>query len=181
MAEFARRMSVSRASVQRWRDQGRLVMDGKKVVVEPSIEMLESTKGHRSDVAQRHQLGREQRQILADTPQEAIPDAILDQDSLRHDLRAAALQKALSEARIKKAEADLREMERDRQQGNLVLREDVDYVLNDLGALLRSMTDGRAERLGAELGLTPAQILQISESDEQLLTELAERLKARGK
>jgi hypothetical protein len=52
--------------------------------------------------------------------------------------------------------------------------------LRDFGALLRAMLDGRAERLGAELGLTPDQITAMAEADEQLLLELADQLKAKG-
>ena len=104
-----------------------------------------------------------------------------DAEDVRSQLRAAALARSLSEARIKQAEADLKEMQRDREAGDLLRREDVDFVLRDFGAMMRIMLDGRAERLGAELGLTPQQTVSLSESDEQMLRELAYKLNDRAK
>ncbi len=175
---FATRLNVNRSTVSRWKESGRLVMQGKKVDVEASLLLIEQTRGGRDDLVERHRLEREEKRLLA----EDAPEQELDTDpqDVRLQMRAAALAKALSEARIKQAEADLREMERDEKAGNLIVREDVDYVLRDYGALLRVMLDGRAERLGAEQGFNPEQITALAEADEQLLLELADKLKARG-
>lgn len=54
----------------------------------------------------------------------------------------------------------------------------MNYVLEDFGAVLRSMLEGRAERLGVELALRADQIASISEADGRLLAEIAEKLKA---
>lgn len=175
---FAQRRGVNRSTVSRWKDAGRLVMQGKKVDVEASVELIEQTAAGRDDVAMRHRLEREERHLLDDGLAEL--DLEDDPEDVRRQLRAATLAKALADSRIKQAEADLREMARDETAGNLIAREDVDYVLRDFGALLRVMLDGRAERLGAEQGFAPDQITALAEADEQLLLELADKLKARG-
>ena len=175
---FARRLDINRSTVTRWKDAGRIVMQGKKVDVEASIDLIDQTRGGRDDVVARHQLEREEKRIFA----EGEIGQELDDDRLeiRAQMRAAALSKSLADSRIKQAEADLREMERDERAGNLIVREDVDYVLLDFGALLRVMLDGRADRLGAEQGFVPDQITALAEADEQLLMELGDKLKARG-
>jgi len=172
--EFARRLGVDKSTVTRWKVAGRLVLQDGMVDVEESLAIIEHTKGPRDDVGMRNKEQAQQRATLAEI---APPDP----ENTRDALRRAALEKAQSDARIKKAEADIREMERDRQMGILMLVEDVNYVLDDFGALLRSLIDGRAERLGAELGLTSDQIVSISEADERLLAEMAEKLNARVK
>ena len=178
--DFAKRLGVNKATVTRWEQAHRLVLDASgKVRIEESLRLLDETRGSRDDNAYRAELDRMLKADIAMMDAAQPPEQRMT-EKLRDDLRRAALEKAISEARIKKAEADLREMERDRQAGVLILREDVDFVLNDFGAMLRSMLDGRAERLGAELGLAQEQILAVSESDEHLLAELADKLKERA-
>jgi hypothetical protein len=53
-------------------------------------------------------------------------------------------------------------------------------VLDDYGAMLRRLLAGRAERQGAELGLSADQITALAEADDNLLAELAAALKARA-
>lgn len=169
LADFARRRGVNKSTVTRWAKAGRLVLDGNAVQVEKSLDLLAATAGYRADVARRHQLEREER----DSAASAGP-------GLREQLRLAALEKARNEGRIKAAQADKLEMERDELAGNLVRRADVDYVLDDYGALLRRLLAGRAERQGAELGLSADQITALAEADDNLLAELAAALKARA-
>jgi len=174
LSDFAQRLGVNKSTVSRWKAAERLVVQDGKVVVEDSLERLEATKGGRDDLAERHRLAREAKAMQGGEA------AGMDSDNRKEALRQAALDKALSEARIKQAEADMREMARDKEAGNLIAKEDVDYVLNDLGALLRSLFDGRAERLGAELGLSQDQITAMAEADEALLHDMADRLQAKA-
>ena len=172
-AAFARRMNVTRSAVGKWKSRGRLIMTGHKVDVEASMELLEQTQGHRDDVRERHVLEHEERRALDEDAVE-LPD---DPQELRDSLRRAALEKAKSEARIKKAEADMREWARDKEAGNLIAREDVEYVLRDFGATLRRELDGRADRLAAELGLEANAASLLAEADEQLLIDISNKLK----
>lgn len=173
-ADFARRQGVNRSTVSRWRERGRLAMRGDQVDVSASLALLDNTRGDRQDVTDRHQMEREEKRAADEAGND--PQA----DGLREALRRAALEKSLNEGRIKAAQADKIEMERDQMAGDLIASDDVDYILRDYGALLRVMLDGRAERLGAEHGLTPDQIVSLSEADEHLLLEMADKLKARG-
>lgn len=170
LSAFARRLDVSQPLVSRWKQQGRLVMAGNKVDVERSLLQLERTKGPRGDL---ERLQRERKDLERDIQADEEPI------SANEELRAMQINRARAEARIKAADADTKEMERDKLAGVLIHVEDVDYVLQDFGALLRVMLDGRAERVGAQIGLTPDQIVGLAESDEQLLGEMADKLKAR--
>lgn len=177
---FAKRMEVNKSTVTRWKDAGRLVMAGRKVDVESSMEMIQQTSGSRDDVAKRHELEREEKRLLEKEAETATTGPDPDRQAVREQLRGAALKKALGDARIKQAEADLREMERDLKAGNLIAREDVDYELTNFGAQLRVMLDGRADRIGAEQGFRPTQIVALSEDYDQILLELSDELRARG-
>ena len=167
-AEYAAHRGVHKSTVSRWAKAGRLVLDGGQVDLERSDELLDATRGGRDDVAERHRIEKELR--------EATGDLAAD---LRAALREAALEKTRNEARIKAAQADKLELERDQLAGELMRVEDVRYVVTDLGALLRAHLDGRAERIGAEVGLSEEQIAALSRSDEDLLRELAARIQQR--
>lgn len=171
LTAFAARLNVSQPLVSRWKKQGRLVMAGNKVDVARSMDLLERTKGSRDDLSRMHAA------MKADGPEDDDEGA---PETVREELRRMQLKKARNEARIKAADADTKEMERDKLAGVLVHVEDVDFVLQDFGALLRAMLDGRAERIGAESGLTAEQITALAEADEQLLAEMAGKLRERA-
>lgn len=168
-SEFARMIGVAPSYVTKLGEQGRLVMtsDGKRVKVEESRALIEGTEGSRSDVAQRHAEGRN-----APTG-DAVPDASLAQ---------AKKVKAVAEARRLAALADQEEMNRDKQAGNLIVREDVDFVLNDYGATLRGLLENLADRLAPVV--YPLKTLDethaaISEAAEALQQEMAELMRRR--
>jgi len=169
-AAFARRLGVSKAAVSQWKAAGRLVLVDGRVDVEASQARLAQTKGGRDDVADR----------LADERAARNGDA-LDAEDVKSERARALLERARNEARIKAAQADKLEMERDALAGDLIAKSDVDYVLDDFGATLRQILDGRAERIGAMLGLTSSQIVELAESDERILGEMAHKLEERAK
>lgn len=168
-AEFARLIKRSRSYVTRLGQEGRLVevqtMKGRRVDVAASRALIEQTRGSRDDVAERHEEARQ-----ADAPAAARPE---DDQTLTEARRS----KAVSEARRLAALADQEEMNRDKQAGALIAREDVDFVLRDFGATLRSQLEGLADRLApvvyplTDLGSTHTAIAEAAEEVHQAIAE----------
>ena len=182
-ADFARRMeshmgrAVNRSTVKRWADNGRIVMVGDKVNVEASLAQLGGTQGGRQDVTDRHAQEAAEKATAARTAPEAPqPGADLSMDKAKRV-------RAIAEARIKAAEAEIREMERDRTAGKLIDKEVVDFVLNDFGATLRSTMENFAGRMApvvfplASLEETHA---ALAEAAQDVLQTMHEQLARRA-
>lgn len=181
-ADFARRMKdhmgreVARSTVKRWAEAGRIVMDGEQVNVEASLAQLGGTQGGRQDVADRHAHEAAEKATAGHvSPPPANPAADLS-------LEKARRVRAVAEARIKAAEAEIREMERDEAAGRLIQKEVVDFVLDDYSASLRSLLETFADRLAPVI--YPLQTLEdthaaLSDAAENILVEMAETMKRR--
>ena len=90
--------------------------------------------------------------------------------------------RALAEARIKHAEAEMREMDRDEAAGRLIDREVVDFVLADYSATLRGLIESFADRLAPVI--YPLQTLDetraaLDEAAEHVLVEMAATMQRR--
>jgi len=58
-AKFAQRMGVNKSTVTRWSKAGRLVLsESSKVLVEESIQKINASQGHRSDLTEKHAQAR---------------------------------------------------------------------------------------------------------------------------
>lgn len=181
-AAFARRMeshlgrTVNRSTVSRWADAGRLVMVDGKVDVEASLAQLGGTTGGRPDVADRHAQESGEKATAGRTGSDAPqPAADLSMEKARRV-------RAVAEARIKAAEAEIREMERDRTAGKLIDKEVVDFVLNDFGATLRSTMENFAGRMAPVV--FPLTTLEethaaLDEAAERVLEEISDAMKRR--
>lgn len=173
---FAKRIGKTPQYVTKLIDEGRVVLEGEgrkaKVKVAESLELYEATKGHRDDVAARHEEGRQA--PAPQTPAQGESDQSMAQ---------AKRVKAVSEARRMAAVADQEEMARDKLAGALVSREDVDFVMRDFGATFRSLMENLADRLApvvfplTTLDETHAAINDIA---DELQQEMAETLKRRA-
>lgn len=184
-AAFARRMAghmgraVNRSTVKRWADAGRIVMAGDLVDVEASLAQLGGTQGGRQDVADRHAQEAAEKAtapiVGGNGGQPAQPAGDLSMDKARRV-------RAVAEARIKAAEAEIREAERDEVVGRLIQKEVVDFVLNDYSATLRSLLETFADRIAPVI--YPLQTLEethvaLDEAAESILVEMAETMKRR--
>lgn len=142
-AEFSRLLGVDPAHVTRLKQDGRLVMDGGKVLVAESRARIEATRGERDDLRERHAAARGAAGVQAPTQ----PLAGEPIDSLA---RAAQVLK-LAKAREGLAQAQIREMERDKLAGSLLARDDVEQALADIGALVRAELDALPDQLAPQL------------------------------
>ncbi|MBE0454854.1 MAG: hypothetical protein IBX58_14380 [Roseovarius sp.] len=157
--------------------QGRVVLteDGRQVKLEESIALIRATEGGRTDVAQRHAEGRQK------TEQPQQPEQPTASDDQR--VNEARLLKSLSDARRAAAQADQEEMERDKMAGKLLAKEDVDYVLQDYGATLRSLLENLPDSLApvvAPLTTLEETHAAISEAVEGLQQQMADTMKRRA-
>mgnify|MGYP001490782871 CR=1 FL=1 len=181
-ADFARRMeghmgrAVNRSTVKRWADAGRLVMVDGKVDVEASLALLSGTQAGRQDVTDRHaQEAAEKATAGRTAPDVPQPAADLSMEKARRV-------RAVAEARIKAAEAEIREMERDRRAGNLIDKEVVDFVLNDFGATLRSLMENFASRIAPvvyPLTTLEETYAALDEAAESVLEAMADAMRRR--
>lgn len=173
LSAFAARLDCNKSHVTRLKQRGRLVMtaDG-KVDVAASLKRIEETKGRgRPDVADRHQ--REREEPRAPEPPEGGESSGDPSDPNTRaywDRREAA------------AKAKLKEIELATTRGELVSREDVDFVLNDFGATWRGLLDNLADRLAPTV--YPLDSLEethaaITEAAEELQEEMAATMKRR--
>ena len=192
-AAFARRMAdhmgreVNRATVGRWADAGRIVMEGELVNVEASLQLLKGTQGGRADVSDRHaqeyadKIARQGAEMAINAAQtvantQTPPPAEQSLDKARR-IRAVA------EARIKAPEAEMREMERDEMARKLIRIEILNFTLDDFGATLRSLMETLADRLAPVV--FPLQSLEdthaaLNEAAENVLHEMFDKLKRRA-
>ena len=188
-AAFARRMAdhmgreVNRATVGRWAEAGRIVMDGELVNVEASLSLLKGTQGGRADVSDRH--AHEYADKTAAKAQAAAQTAAAYSQPQAADLslEKARRIRAVAEARIKAAEAEMREMERDEMARKLIRIEDVNFVMDDFGATLRSLMETLADRLSPVV--FPLQSLEdthaaLNEAAENVLHEMFDKLTRRA-
>ena len=185
-ANFARHIGRDRSYVTRLADAGRLVMaqDGKRVHVEASKEMIEKTRGkRRPDVQAR--LAQRRGTAIDESPSstgggndtnkgngEDGNAEITNTNSRAHWERELSKEKALT-AR----------MEREEAARNLVQREDVEFVLRDLGNVWRGLLDNMAARWAPVL-VTRAGSVQdmdaaLNEVAEDLQHQLSETLQKR--
>lgn len=126
--EFAARQAWSPSYVTKLKKAGRLVLEGNKIRVKESLELIDQTSGNRDDVARRHSSERDGGDL---------PSSQADKDSFKDAQRT----KAMAESRRVVALADKEEMERDRLAGRLLDREDVDAAMKFIGATVRSLHD----------------------------------------
>lgn len=175
-AEFARSQGWERSYVTKLKQHGRLVMGGEKgdkVDVDASLALIASTEGGRSDVADRHAQDRKKNAASANSGGGKADKAAL---TAHRETKAGA------EARLAGANAALKEMELQRELGNLIAKEHVDFVLQDFGATFRGLLDNLADRLAPVV--YPLQTLeethaQISQQAEAIQNEMAEAMRRR--
>lgn len=164
-SEFAKRMGYAKSTVTKMKQEGRLVMtDGGLVDIDASvarIDALASPSAHHRAHAQQLQEERDAKQSGVN-PEQPAPEEGIEALNLR-------LKKA--EANKREHEADIARMDREIKAGNLLAREDVDFVLNDYGATLRGLMENLADRLAPTIAP-----LQTLEETHAALSEAAESL-----
>lgn len=163
-AEFARLAGVNRSTVNRWLKNGRIEADAAGRIDPEAAARLrlatESPEPH-------HQARKAQFEDAREAAGEPTPD----EDSLEGlGALGVALKRATLDLQRRKAE--LAALEVDQQAGRLVDRSDIDFVLGDLGATLRSLAEGIPDRLAGEIAAHQGNVGAIHKALEDAMREL---------
>ena len=175
-AEFARIMGVNRSTVRRWVLNGRITLGAdKRLDPEAAKKQLELTESaaphHQARKAQIEAEKKAKRRQQSKQPKAA-------EEKPPADAADVALRLKLAMTREREAKAAMAEMEQARKAGELVRREDVDFVLSDFGATLRQLLEGMADRLAAELAGHGGDTAAIHTSLEQTARDMLEEMSA---
>lgn len=171
-AEYARHRGVHRSSVSRWVKDGRIqLVDGRidPEQAESRLEATESPEPHHE--ARRVQLAQER----AEKPAQGETGAASADES--KDRIQARYKMAMMKER--EAKAELAAMERDRQADLLVMREDVEYLLRDIGSTFRASAESLPDRLTPMVSAardTAGVHSAVEEAVRDLLNEIADHM-----
>ena len=156
-SDFATIMGVNKSTVSRWKKDGRLVMDGAKVLVDESKQRIKETEGGRDDVAKRH---------AANKGEEAEPES--------PEITKAKETRATAQARKETAQADLAEMERDKMAGLLIEREAISGVVETVFIDFRQALESMRHRLKTRLVMQKADAIDgiVKEEAIEMLAKL---------
>lgn len=182
-AAFARLLGVDPAHVTRLKQDGRLVMDGRFVCVAESQARIEATRGQRDDVADRHAAARPRGANRSRNVQTSAQDESTNKPDDFTTLEGAARIAKFAKAREGLAQAQIREMERDKLAGRLLARDDVEQALTDLGTLVRAELDALPDQLAPQLAaMTSADEVHalLSAHCRNVLVRLADMLRKKS-
>lgn len=145
-AAFARRLGKDRSHVTRLKQAGRLVMEGKRVVVNASLTRLEATESPLPrDIANRDRLAAERGDQGA---REANNADALD---VKGELETVGLEMKRNQAAKLAAEAEISQMERDKMAGRLCVVDEVRAAGLRIGSTIQSTFESLPDRYAAEL------------------------------
>jgi len=177
-AAFSRRIGKNKSHVTRLKHAGRLVMKGRKVDVEKSLQRIEATESpephHQANIAAQAEKRSEQNKN--NTP-ESKNASSADHDSIENIGKALKMETY----RLQKAKAEKAAMEADKLAGNLVDRKDVEFVLKDFGSTLGGLLTSLPDRLAGEMASLGGDVHKIHKAMEEATHELQQELSAHMK
>ena len=177
LSEFAKQIGVRPSYVTKLKHAGRLVF-AKDGGVDPdaSKARIKATEpGAPQNRAARRHFEEQRNKPPAPETQPEVPPPEDPDDAPKNS-------RAYWERREAAARAEMREIELAEKKGALLKREDVDFVLNDFGAVWRGLLDNLADRLAPQV--YPLTTLDethaaIAEAAEELQREMAETMRRR--
>lgn len=178
-AEFARITKVNRSTVTRWIRNGRISLgDDGRIDVARAIREREATESpmpHHQ--ARKAQFDDQKAAIVAPGGNGSAPPgnrAGLSADSPIDNITAAL---KLETYRLQKARAEKAALEVDRLAGALIDYADVEFVIDDIGQVLRALLESQADRLAGTLaahrGDANAIHASLEEAAHELLAEIS--------
>jgi len=175
--EFAAAMGVNKSTVSRWISNGRISLDDKGLIdpdaARRSLSATESPEPHHQARKARIEANK------------AAADLSTTEDGDLESKEALAMRMKRAMAKEREAKAELAAMELDRQAGLLLERAEVDFVMKDIGAALRSALEAMPDRLApvvaAHRGDVNAVHASLEDAMHTLLHEISGHLTRRAK
>ncbi len=165
-AAFARICDVNRSTVSRWIKNGRIERgdDG----------LIDAAAAHKMREATESPLPHHQARKVQIETEKAAGETEHGKGESDDRPRADEIGRRLKYATMKEreAKAEMAEMERDRQAGDLVDRSDIDFVLEDFGQTLRGMLEGLPDRLSPALAAHRGDVAKIHSDLEGVARDL---------
>lgn len=171
-AEFARLCGVNRSTVTRWIKSERIDADENGLIDPIAAQRLrlatESPEPHHQ--ARKAQFDDARAGATGAAPATAAQEPAGDEDeapgmeALGHQLKRATVD-------LQRGKAELVAIEIDKAAGALVELTEVQYVLGDLGATLRSLLENLPDRLAGELAAHQGNVTAIHKSLEDAARE----------
>lgn len=180
-AEFARLCGVGRQTVSGWIKNGRIRADADGMI-DPDVAQrmrlaTESPLPHHQARKAQFDERRAKREGIspgADSDDSGDPDEL---ESLGRDLKAETL-------RLQRHKTELAALEIDQIAGALVDRTDVDFVLADLGSIVRNLLEALPDRLAGELAALGGDMgaihAALEDAARDVLVALSEALERRA-
>ena len=185
---FARRIGKDPSHITRLKQAGRLVMQGGKVDVDASLARIEATSSveprHLAN-AQRFAEERAQRREQSEQGDDGTVDQTGEQPkpvgaSKLPPIEQLGAALKMETLRLQKAKAELANLEVDKAASLLVEREEVEFLLRDIGTALRITLEGVADRLAPVLmghcGDLPRMHAEIEDAMTEVLHEIADKV-----
>lgn len=176
-SEYARLRGVDKSQITRLKQQGRLVMAGKQVLVAESDALLDATS---SDLP--HHLAATDARAATRQPVTDSQDDAGDEIGVG-SLSSIGLSLKFHQARKMKAEAEVAMMERDEKAASLLDASDVRRHITNMGQILRATLEGFPDRYAGTLAAENNQERVhglLVEAIEQALTNAADDLAKKG-
>lgn len=171
-AEFARHKGVHRSTVTRWIERGRITLDEKgRIDVAAAERQLQETES-----LEPHHIARKE-QIEADKAAGAA-QAGAPEESRAEDLASVSAQLKRETLRLQAAKARKATLEAEHLSGALVDRGELDYLMTEIGTLLRKQSEQLADRYSGPIAAMGGDANAIHKALEDAGREIANELAA---
>lgn len=183
-AQFARLCGVNRSTVTRWLQNGRIVADHAGMIDPEAATRMrlatESPLPHHQ--ARKAQFDEAREAAAAPAPASAAQEPAGDEGEFT-GMEALGQQLKRATVDLQRHKAEQAAIEIDKAMGTLVEMSEVQYVLGDLGATLRSLLEGMPDRLAGEIaahqGNTNAVHKALEDAAREMLLAISEQMSRR--
>jgi len=153
-AAFARHLGINKSTITRWGKAGRLVLaENGKVKVEASLAKIKATEGHRSDLKEKHAVGRGHAIKVSDEDEMQATEAEIGKD--RAYYQAITVDMKNRQLRLEQTLKDGERVEKSSVQDQLAqigkqLKQNVERTIDNLAPQLVK-SNKRAEKIANEI------------------------------
>lgn len=175
--DFAAHMGVNKSTVSRWISSGRISVD-ERGLIDPdaarrSLSATESPMPHHQANIARIEAEKAAQAAKTQRSAEAMPGAEKLSLALKHETY-----------KLRKADAEIREMERAKIAGTLGETARFEFVISDIALTLRNMLESLPDRLAPSLSAHRGDVSAIhsalSDAAHDLLNEISDHMRRKS-